>query len=270
MSARRVVAVLAAALVAGCAGQNQGGGQRGDNQNRGNDPDGPLLVQEPGDARTRAKAHTDLAAAYFELGNMGVALEEVRIALSADPNYAPAYNVQALVNMDLRDTAAAEASFKRALALAPQDPDVNHNYGFFLCQTGRQKEGLQQLMAAVRSPMYQNPSKSWGAAGRCVMDSNPQEAAQYFDRALRLDPNNVNALLPYAELQYRRGGLTEAKAAVVRYNKLVEPTAESLWLGVRIERKLGDRLAENQYATQLRRRYSASKEYQDMLRGKFD
>jgi type IV pilus assembly protein PilF len=39
---------------------------------------------------------------------------------------------------------------------------------------------------------------------------------------------------------------------------------------LRIERKLGDRLAEASLATQLRRRYSNSSEYQALLRGDFD
>ena len=93
----------------------------------------------------------------------------------------------------------------------------------------------------------------------------------YFDRALRLDPNNLQALLPYAEMLYRRGQLRPAKELVGRYNKLVpEPTAESLWLALRIERKLGDQFAESSLATQLRRRYSNSNEFQSLQRGNYD
>ena len=45
----------------------------------------------------RARVHTELAAGYFELGNMAVALEEVKEALRADANYGPAYNVAGLI-----------------------------------------------------------------------------------------------------------------------------------------------------------------------------
>jgi type IV pilus assembly protein PilF len=235
------------------------------------DPNYGPIIGEVKDARTRAKAHTDLAAAYFELGNMGVALEEVRIAIAADPSYAPAYNVQGLVNMDLRDNGAAEASFRRGLELAPQDPDLNHNYGWFLCQTGREDQSIAWFMKAVRNPLYQTPAKSYAAAGRCLQQRDPAEAARYLDRAMRLDPNNLQAMLPYAELLYRRGQLRPAKELVGRYNKLVpEPTAESLWLALRIERKLGDRVAETSLAAQLRRRYSDSGEYKSLLRGDYD
>jgi type IV pilus assembly protein PilF len=49
-----------------------------------------------------------------------------------------------------------------------------------------------------------------------------------------------------------------------------EPTAESLWLGIRIERRLGDRQAETTLANQLRRRYAGSSEYKLLQRGEYD
>ena len=263
---RRLLAALAGGLIAACATH-----ETTTEMIQPTDPNYGPVVGEVKDARTRAKAHTDLAAAYYELGNVGVALEEVRIAIAADANYAPAYNVHGLVNMDLRENGAAEASFQRGLKLAPQDPDLNHNYGWFLCQTGREDQSIGWFMNAVRNPLYPTPAKSFAAAGRCLQKRDPAEASKYFERALRLDPNNLQAMLPYAELLYRRGQLQQARELVGRFNKLLpEPTAESLWLALRIERKRGDRLAETSFATQLRRRYSNSSEFQSLLRGDYD
>jgi type IV pilus assembly protein PilF len=42
------------------------------------------------------------------------------------------------------------------------------------------------------------------------------------------------------------------------------------WLGVRIERKLGNRAAEGGFASQLRSRYPSSMEYQEFLKGNFE
>src|SRR5262249_40163180 len=124
---------------------------------------------------------------------------------------------------------------------------------------------------ARKSRLYAPPPKTYAAAGRCVQKKDPAEAAQYFDRAMRLDPNNLQAMVPYADLLYRGGRYQQAKELVGRYNKLVpEPTAESLWLALRGERKLGDQLAEQSLATQLRRRYPNSPEYQSLIRGNFE
>jgi type IV pilus assembly protein PilF len=270
MMGRSFACAALAALVAACGSQGARVGDEPTPQPAQRADDGPI-IGEVRDPRTRAKAHTDLAAAYYEVGNIGVALEEAQIALRADPTYAPAYNVLGLVQMDLKDVAAADASFQRGLRIAPQDPDLNHNYGWFLCQSGREDQSIQWFMNAIRNPLYPTPARSYSAAGRCLLKRNPTEAANYLERALRLDPNNVQAILPYADLLYKRGQLPEAKELVVRFNRLVpEPTAESLWLGIRIERRLGDRQAEASLAAQLRRRYAGSPEFERMQRGEYD
>ena len=65
--------------------------------------DSRTMIGEVGEPRNRARIHTDLAAAYFERGNMAVALEELRLATGADPGYAPAYSLLGLVYMELRE-----------------------------------------------------------------------------------------------------------------------------------------------------------------------
>lgn len=47
-------------------------------------------------------------------------------------------------------------------------------------------------------------------------------------------------------------------------------SAEVLWLAIKIERKVGDRAAENSLVTQLRRRYPDSAEFAAYQRGAFN
>ena len=223
------------------------------------------------DSQTRARLHTELAAGYLELGNYGVALQEANEALKAEPNYAAAFNVLGLVHMDLRENAVAQQHFERALRLSPNDPDINNNYGWFLCQSGREEQSIAYFLAALKNPLYNTPARSYVNAGLCASKkNNERDAFDYFQRALRSEPDNLQALLNLASIQYKRGQLESARGFVGRVNKLLEPTAESLWLALRIERKLGDKSAENTLATQLRRRFSGSQEYQDMLQGRFE
>ena len=108
-------------------------------------------------------------------------------------------------------------------------------------------------------------------AAVCAMrKNNERDAYDYLDRALRLDPNYYPALINFAQLKYRRGELDGARNLVGRYNKVTEPTAESLWLALRIERKLGDSSSVTSYANQLRRRFPGSKEYQELQKGRFE
>ena len=195
----------------------------------------------------------------------------MRIAIASDPAYAPAYNVLALVHVDLRENDQAQANFERALRLSATDPDVNHNYGWFLCQTNREELSLRYFLAAVRNPLYATPQKSYALAAGCAMRKNREaDALDYYERALRLDPNYLVPMMGVAQIRYKRGQLVESRALVSRYNKQAEPTAESLWLALRIERKLGDKSAESNYASQLRRQFSATPEYQELLKGQYD
>lgn len=252
------------AIFAGCAGGPLSGALPEDGS-------GGAVIGEVAGARERARIHTELAGAYYQRANLGVALSEARIAIAADSSYAPAYNVLGLVYGDLRENADAQEAFQRSLHLNPSDPDANHNYAWFLCENKREEESIRYFLLAVRYPLYATPQKSYAMAAICAQrKGNDRDAEEYLERALRLDPNYSPALLNLAQTKFRRGDLDSARSLVGRYNKQSEPTAESLWLAVRIERKLGDSSAVTNFANQLRRRFPGSKEYQDMQKGRFE
>ena len=232
---------------------------------------GGTIVGEVGDARNRARVHTDLAGAYYERGNMGVALDELRLATTADPSYAQAYELLGLVNMELKDARQAEANFERALRLSPNDANINHNYGWFLCQNGREKESIRYFLQALRNPLYASPARTYSTAGLCsARAGNTKDAEEFLQRALKADPEDPSALIQLAQIRYQQGNVDEARRYISRYNKLMSPSAESLWLSLRIERKGGERAAEQGYANQLRRRFPNSAEYQSLQRGQYD
>jgi type IV pilus assembly protein PilF len=256
--------MLGMAVLAGCASE-------------GSKPvprlaEAPVSQQAPvGDARTRAKAHTELGRLYYQGGRMAVAMEEARIAIDADAAYAPAYNLLGMVHMSLKETAPAEAAFRRALSHAPGDPEINNSYGWFLCQAGREKESFDYFLAASRNPLYEAPTRPYTNAGLCALRLGDNAAAEdYFRQAVRADPGNTQALFHVANLSYRRGEFEEARRYIDAVHGRIEPTAESLWLALRIERKLGNKPAETRYANQLRREFAGSKEQQALGLGLYE
>jgi type IV pilus assembly protein PilF len=233
--------------------------------------DGGTPSGETSDPRNRARIRTELASLYYGRGNMGIALEELRLALQADSTYAPAYSMFGLVYMQLKENGLAQQNFDRALQLAPTDPDINHNYGWYLCQTGRENGSIRYFLQAVRNPLYPTPWKSYAAAGQCSLQKdNLKDAQGYFESALALEPDEPVSLLKLGQIHYRNARYEDARKSVARVNRLVEPSAESLWLALRIERRLGDKNAETAFANQLRRRFAASSEYQSLQRGEYD
>lgn len=221
--------------------------------------------------RERARIHTELAAGYFEFGNFGVALEEVTIALRADPNYGPAFNVAGLVYAALKEDRQAEQNFERALSINPMDSDAHNNYGRFLCQRKREDEGIKHFMAAVRNPLYRTPERSFVNAGFCSRQRGDNKAAEdYYLQALKRAPNYAIGLYQMADLAYTQADYGSAKRYLDRLAKLVPPVPELLWLAVRVERKLGNGSAEASYAQQLRKNFPDSKEARALAAGQYE
>ena len=77
----------------------------------------------------RARVRLELATAYYARGQLPIALDEVKLALSADPKLVPALNLRGLIYAGLADHSLAEESFKRALQMDPRDADTLQNYG---------------------------------------------------------------------------------------------------------------------------------------------
>ena len=266
----RGVAALAvgACVLAGCAAQD-GGANSGNRQQSEQVPS--RGSEQIGDRMESARLRTELGFNYFLRGQMAVALEEIRSALESNRSYAPAYNVLGLINMDLGENAKAEEAFKRSLELVPGDSDTLNNYGWFLCQTKRERESIAYFLQSLKDPLYPTPYKPYLNAGICTQRSGDDATAEgYLRRAFDLDPLNGNTMLRLGELYLKKPDLDRARFYADRVNKNSDPSAESLWLALRIERKSGDRASEASYAAQLRRRFPNSAEYLRLQQGQFE
>lgn len=222
-------------------------------------------------SQASARIHTELAAQYYERTQYGVALEEIGKALQAESGYAPAYNVRGLVHMALHEDKEADDDFQHSLRLDINDSEAHNNYGWFLCQRGRERESVKQFMAALKNPLYTTPGKAYLNAGLCSKKAGEvKDADEFLQRALILQPNMPEALLGLADLSLANGDLAGAKSYFMRFEQRSAAllTAENLWLAVRIERGLGDKNSEESYALQLRKRFPDARETQLLLYGK--
>lgn len=232
----------------------------------------PVSEQTPADMAERsAKTHTELGMLYLQAGNLAVALEEARLASSIDPRYAPAFDLMGLVHLALSEMPQAQAAFERAIQLAPGDPQIANDYGWFLCQTGREREAIGFFEAAARNPLYKTPTRPYTNAGLCYLRLGDDKSAEInFQRAVMVDTNNAQAIYHLANLAFKRADYFNARKLLGELHRLIEPNAESLWLGIRIERKLGDRQAEARYSAQLQRKFAGTAEHQALQQGKYE
>lgn len=216
-------------------------------------------------ALARARAHTDLGAAYFQQNKLEVALDEFTLAVQSYPNYAMAYNGLGLVRAALGQDEQAEANFKKAIQLQPNSSESHNNYGNFLCNKARYDESIVQFLEAVKNPLYATPNLAYANAGICSVRKKDLPAAEtYLNKALQIDPLTHSAAYQLAEIQYAR---SDAKSAQTTLHNalLAAPGPEVLWLGVRIARALGNVDDEASYALQLRRQYPDSPQTRQLL-----
>lgn len=251
-------------LLAGCAGSP---GLLGASSS-GNDI---VTESDEPEQRRRARLRLELAAGYFEQGQTNVALDEIKQSLATDPTYVDAYNLRGLVYLKLNDVALAESSFLRGLALNPRDPDVAHNYGWLLCQQARYGDSFRYFAQAVANPTYTGKAKTLMTLGVCqVRAGQLVEAEQSLMQSYELDAGNPVTGYNLASLLYRRGELTRAQFYVRRLNNSELANAETLWLGIKTERKLNNREAVLQLGDQLKKRFAQSSEAAAYEKGAFN
>jgi type IV pilus assembly protein PilF len=221
--------------------------------------------------RRRARIRLELAIGYFEAGQTTVALDEIKQALTADPVFADAYNLRGLVYMRLDDAGLAEDSFRRAIALNPREPNTLHNYGWLLCQQKRYGDAAQQFSAALAVPSYTERAKTLMTQGVCQMQAGQRvEAERSLVQAYEIDAGNPVIGYNLAALLAQREDWSRAQFYVRRVNNSPSANAETLWLGIKIERKLNNREAMAQLGGQLQRRFPQSREATAYERGNFD
>jgi len=266
---RRIVSMLLLGLVAGlslvsCATDPSAAGQGGARPDLVTDSDEP-------DGRKRARIRLELAVGYFEQGQTTIALDELKQSIAADPNFGEAYNLRGLIYMRLNDFRLADESFRRAIALNPSDSNSLHNYGWLMCQQGRHAESEPLFAKALANPQYIDRPKTLMIQGLCQMKAGQRaQAEESLARSYELDAGNPITGYNLALLLFQRDELVRAQFYIRRINNSELANAESLWLGIKVERRIANRDAEEQLSIQLRKRYPQARETALLDRGAFN
>lgn len=223
------------------------------------------------EVRRRARIRMELAVGYFEQGKTEIALDEIKQVVTIDPSFADAHNMRGLIYMRLNDNRLAEDSFRRAAAISPRDPDTHHNLGWLLCQQNRFPEAQRAFDVAMASPLYPGRARTLMAQGVCQARAGLNgEAEQSLSRSYELDPTNPVTGYTLANLLYKRNESQRAQFYIRNLNNSEYANAESLWLGIKVERRLSDMVALRQLGDQLKKRFGGSREARAYERGAFD
>ncbi len=210
-----------------------------------------------------AKIYVEMGIAYMREGQDGVALKKLRRALEVDGKNPQAHNVIAILYERLGERDLAANHYERAVALAPRDPFIRNARGSYFCKRKQYAEALQEFEQALNNPLYPTPWVAQTNAGLCAERAGDKvKAEEYYRHALTNNKRYSPALLKMAALSFEQHNDMSARAYLERFHSEVSPNAASLWLGVQIEQRLGDRIKAVEYKRQLLKEFPDAPEIQ--------
>jgi len=97
-----------------------------------------------------AQINVQLGMSDIEREQLVAAKQKLSLALQQAPTLPEAWYSMGYYLEITGQTAEAERYYLKAVALAPDRPDVQKNYGNYLCRHQRYREGLQHLHVAIK------------------------------------------------------------------------------------------------------------------------
>lgn len=220
-----------------------------------------------------AQVRLQLATLHWQEGRTGIALQELASALQADPHSVDAWNLQGWVQLQSQQWALARSSFTQALALRPNDAHTLYNLGWLACQEKRYAVADEFFDQALAGQQLhgQSLARTWMAKAVCLRDAGDvPQALLAMEKAAQIDEGSPVVAYNFADILYAHGDTERAARFIRRIHEGQFVTPASLWLAIKVERRLGNADMVRQLADQLHKRFPESQEWQRFERGTFD
>ncbi|MCK4744220.1 MAG: type IV pilus biogenesis/stability protein PilW [Sulfuriflexus sp.] len=242
-------------LVSACSGS--GGYSGGDDET-------DLIIQPKGDKL--AETNVKLGVGYMQQGNYEYALLKFRKALEIDDNLPNGHYAIALLYDRLGKPNAAAKHFERATEINPQYSDAHNAYAAFLCRKKQYDRADEKFRKALANPLYRSHALVRVNAGLCALRAgNTKRAENYFRNLLKGNPRHATALFQMAKINLDAQRFLQARGYIQRYGAVTKHTAQSLLVGLKIERVLGGKNDLAKYALLLQHKFPDSDESQELL-----
>lgn len=166
------------------------------------------------------RAFIGRGAAWQRKGDYDRAIKDNDEAIRINPRKASAYNIRGNDYREKLDYERALQDYNAALDLDPGDEVAFANRCYAQALTRRYELALQDCNEAMRL----QPSGNWYALGRrglvyFLMGQNEKAIAD-FDMAMKINPNNSNALFGRGLAKSRMGDVAAGEADVARAKRL--------------------------------------------------
>ena len=209
-----------------------------------------------------------LAAGYYDAGDMAGARRHINNALAIDNRDSGIYNILALIYQREGDLDLAESNFRKSVRLDKGNSRARNNFAVYLFSNNRFQEAYEQLEIVTADTAYEGRSRAFENLGRIALQIPGNDRSTYaFERALRLDGNMYRSALELAQIKISEGNFALASSYYSRYLTTtsfynIDHSAQSLWIGIQLERHLNNQRAELNYVVMLQGLFQYSPEYQ--------
>ncbi|WP_394392183.1 type IV pilus biogenesis/stability protein PilW [Shewanella woodyi] len=206
-----------------------------------------------------AQKRAQLGLTYLRKGNSQQAKYNLDKAVEFAPNIQDVHISMAYYYQTVGELENAEDSYRKAINARDASGDGLNNFGVFLCQQEKYKESEKMFLRAVKMPSYTRSGDSYENLGICSRKAGEiEKARKYFSTALRYNPRSGSTLLELTEIEIEEHNYLDARAQLARYHRVIAQSAESLTLGVEIERGLNDEEAAREFGILLLAKFPSS------------
>jgi len=229
-------------------------------------------LKEKKDAKKSKQAsmlNVQLAAGYIQRRQYDVARDKLDKAIAQNEKNIVAYTTMAILMDRVDEPDKAIEFYKKALAIDSKNPELQNNYGSFLCTHDKLPEAIEQFNKVIKNQFYETPEKAYANLGYCLLKAKKPDyklAEESLRKALKIQPRLPSALLSMAELGIATNRPLLARAYAQRLHVISRPTAKSLWLQIQAEDALGDRKHFLKLSRQLLKYFSDSPEAEAFLK----
>ncbi len=210
--------------------------------------------ERPVDQKDAARTNVQLGMAYMQQDNLKLAKEKLQKAEKLDPKSHEVHGALALLYERTNEPKLAERSYQKAMSLAPGNSQLVNNYAVFECRNGKVDAALPLFEKVIADKLYGTPFAAAANAGMCLRsEKRYADAVAYFERALAMRPDFVDAIVGLGDVQITQGKPEAARKPVDYYLALGRKNADVLLIGVRAGVAQGDCAAVQNYARLVRR-----------------
>lgn len=213
------------------------------------------------DRQKAAQVRLSAGLQYLQAGSLQNAKRHLDKALALGADSGNVHFGIAYYYEQVKEFNRAEESYKKALKIESKNPDFLNGYGSFLCGRKLYKKADKYFNKAIEQPIYPDVASAFVNAGVCAkQDGDRNKAASYFRKALNRNNKLPVALIEMAETEFDKQRYKRAFSYIKRYEQVSRPSANSLWLALRVAYHQKDKDAKASYAIKLEQLFPDSDE----------